>query len=202
MAGMIDMRRILRTTELVSNDIFDISNGVPIAGETTLEDTTSGGMDADVEYWWLKILINAGVIEVYEYNFNAAVPSITEGENLIASISTDGNAFNTGKILLNIDKDTTGLWDKSGAADKLYVYYKYYNAEDADHILMSDVVMRDKAADTLISAPPVETDKGQCVALDDLKNGTVLIGMVRSDVAIGSVVELPFDFVVTQGGKA
>ncbi|GAI70687.1 unnamed protein product [marine sediment metagenome] len=89
-----------------------------------------------------------------------------------------------------------------GGSDKAYLYAKYYDTTASAWVLVPDVVLRDKAADTLISAPPVNTDLGEGVLFDasKLQLASKFIIYFYNNANITSEVDIPFTLGVKRCG--
>jgi len=169
-----------------------------IEAESVYVATASAPITANAEYPLLEILVSGNVIYVYRYNHTSgnvpAAPDEATGRTEITHF--DGNVFELSKLFVNISKATTGLWAKMGATDKAYLYAKYYDTTTSAFVLVPDVVLRDKAVDSLIAAPPVDTDLGEAVVFDGakLQLASRFIIFYYNSVNITSEVRIPFTF--------
>jgi hypothetical protein len=189
----------------MSADIADIEakldNFLPvhiIEDESTYNDTTVHHIKANKEYPILEVVLSGGVVTVYNYEWDVgdagADPSETQARTEITHFSAD--AFELSKIFVNINKATNGLWTRMGASDKARLYAKYYDSTASAFVLVPDIVLRDKAADTLITALPLETDLGEAVIFNgnkvQLASRFIIYFYVDND--IDYLVEIPFTF--------
>ena len=181
-------------------DIFDaITTDVHIIeDESTYNDTIVHQVKANKEYPILEVVLSGGVVTVYNYEWDdgdaGADPSETQARTEITHFS--GDAFELSKIFVNINKATNGLWTRMGASDKARLYAKYYDSTASAFVLVPDIVLRDKAADTLITTPPIETDLGEAVIFNgnkvQLASRFIVYFYVDND--IDYLVEIPFTF--------
>jgi len=164
-------------------------------------DTTVNPIKANKEYPILKIYCSGGTIYVYKYVWTTdqggADPDLTTAQSLITSF--DGDLFEVSKIFVTIKPSTiNGLWDNMGATDKVYLFVRYYDGVSSDMKLVPPVVLRDKASDTLVSSPPVDTDLGETVVFDTEKviQPTMLVVYFYVDNNIATRTYVPFTFSV------
>ena len=85
-----------------------------------------------------------------------------------------------------------------GASDIAYIYAKYYDATAGAFVLVPDIAKRDKAVDTLISSPPVDTDLGEAIVFDGakLQLASRFIIYFYNNANLTSQVDIPFTFAV------
>lgn len=171
-------------TEIENESVWTATVGVPLI--------------ANQEYPILEVLVTGSVIYVYRYNFAAgtvpAVPTETLGRTEITHF--DGDVFELSMLFININKAVNGIWTRMAASDTLYVYAKYYDTTASAFVLVPDIVRRDKAVDTLITAPPIQTDLGEGIVFDGakLQLASRFILYFYNDANITSEVNIPFTF--------
>ena len=175
---------------------LDHLNVHTINDESIYNDLTVAAVQANQEYPILEVVQSGGVIYVYKYVWTNAEGGATPTETRARTEVThfDGDEFELSKIFVNINKPTYGLWPRMGASDKSRLYAKYYDSKVSDFVLVPDIVLRDKAADTLISSPPIETDLGEAVVFnaDDVQLSTRFIIYFYNDANILDRVDIPF----------
>lgn len=180
-AGYLDN---IPVTEIENESVWTATAGVPLI--------------ANQEYPILEVLVAGGVIYVYRYNFATgtvpAVPTETLGRTEITNFA--GDVFELSKLFININKATTGLFPRMGAADVAHIYAKYWDTTAGAFVLVPDIVRRDKAVDTLISSPPISTDVGEGIVFDGakLQLASRFIIYFYNDANITSEVNIPFTF--------
>jgi len=199
-----DIDTLLARLTAVRAGYLDYIPVTAIENESVYIATAGAPLTANAEYPILEVLVSGGVIYVYRYNHTSgnvpAVPDETTGRTEITHFN--GDVFELSKIFVNINKATTGLWTKMGASDKAYIYAKYYDTTTSSWVLVPDIVLRDKAADTLISSPPVDTDLGEAVVFDGakLQLASRFIIYFYNNANITSQVDIPFTFAVRRCG--
>ena len=187
---------------------YDFLNNLACPNESTFEDAANGGLMADTEYYFMEILIDAGVISIYTYDWvtdsTVTPPNETQDRSIAPlTFGTDATAMDISKTLVDIDAPAgggyNGLWNVLTAYGlvQLYMYWKWYEMLNTEWKLMSPPTLRDTGTDVLVSTPPVDTDKGQLIILDDFKTSTKVVGMfyITSNIA-ANPVRIPWEVVV------
>lgn len=191
------------TIDTVVDAIIAETDKIPVTEievESVYVATAPAPLTANAEYPLLEVLVSGSVIYIYRYNHTSgnvpAAPDEATGRTEITHF--DGDVFELSKLFVNVNKAATGLWTKMGATDKAYLYAKYYDTTTSAFVLVPDIVLRDKAADTLITAPPVDTDLGEAVVFDSakLQLASRFIVYFYNDTNIASQVDVPFTLAV------
>ncbi len=179
--------------------ILSLIEVTAIEDESVYNDPTTAEVIANQEYPILEVVQSGGAVTIYKYVWAAPCGgglNPTETRCRVEVTHFSGDVFELSKLFININKAATGLWTKMAAVDKAFIYAKYYDTTAGAFVLVPDIVRRDKAVDTLITAPPIQTDLGEAIVFDGakLQLASRFIIYFYNDANITSEVRIPFTF--------
>lgn len=170
-----------------------LENNKNITAESTYR-TAPTQILANTDYHILRIVNDSGtrVVTIYKYNLTHAPGETTD--QVAVSTLTDVDGAVTFKILIDINKAVSGLWPLCAGTEKLYFTAYMYDPKDSTYHSLPVTQLRNTASDNLISVPPVETDLGEYIILDDLTviPGSRLDVRFYSDTAIAQNIDIPY----------